>query len=210
MKLGKVLMLMAAMLLIFGAQAFGQANITKGTIEAGGSVGFGYTKLSTDGTDDEITITNINIMPRLNFFFSPKISGEGRLMLRYSKSKYSSSSTLSAAVQEDYDVSTTNMGILATVNYHFIGEGNTVPYLFAGLGIMTNGRGGTAEAADGTEETSMILPAVGGGVKLFAGDHIALRFEGMFEMVSNSGGIKDVDETDISFNGGLSWFFGGE
>jgi len=54
----------------------------------------------------------------------------------------------------------------------------------------------------------MILPAAGAGVKCFMGDHLAIRGEAMFNLITNQDGIKDRDGMDFAINIGLTGFIG--
>ena len=206
MKLGKVLLLATGVLLLVGTQAFGQPNITAGTIEIGNSVGFEMNKATDEiegGEDIDYTTTAIALMPRIGYFFTPNISAEATLLVLYGKSK-----TEQGDNESEY--STTNMGLIATGQYHFVGEGNMVPYVFAGVGMYTNSydTGAEGDNPEGTEETSLILPAAGAGIKCFMGDHLAIRAETMVMLISNQNGIKDRDGMDISINIGLTGFIG--
>ena len=206
MKLGRMLLLATGVLLLLGAQAFGQPNITAGTIEIGNSVGFEMNKATDEieGADDvDYTATTIELMPRIGYFFTPNISAEATLLLAYAKAKIEQG-------ENESEFSTTNMGLLATGQYHFVGEGNMVPYVFGGVGMITNSydTGAEGDNPEGTEETSLILPTAGAGVKCFMGDHLAIRAEARIMLISNQNGIEDRSGMDISFNVGVSGFIG--
>lgn len=206
MKLWRMLLLATGVLLLLGAQAFGQPNITAGTIEIGNSVGFEMNKTTDEiegGEDIDWTATSFQLMPRLGYFFTPNISAEATLLVLYGKSKIEQG-------DDESEYSTTNIGLLATGQYHFVSEGNMVPYVFAGVGMSTNSydTGTEGDNPEGTEETSLILPAAGAGVKMFMGDHLAIRAEARVMLISNQNGIEDRNGMDISLNVGVTGFIG--
>jgi hypothetical protein len=200
MKLAKVFVVLAGFVLLLGVDAFAQVepNLTPGTIELSQTVGFRYDKQSPDEGELDITNTTINFRPSIGYFINNKIEIEGDII--FSASKYET---------EHNGVSTSSsentFGLIARGMYNIVGSSPMVPFVFVGAGMLMNSNDSDVE---GTEETSMVLPEAGAGIKYFMGDKVAVRGELIFRRVSNPGGTKDWTATDIGLAVGLTMFLG--
>jgi len=206
MKFAKAGLLIAGFVLLLGTDSFAQVepNLTPGTIEIGNSVSFSYTKDSydTDLYETENTTTIIEFQPRVGYFVNENFEVEGNVFFGYAKQKHESSLSTSST---DAEWSATSMGLVARGMYNLISTGPAVPYFFVGAGMILNSNETDME---NSEETSMVLPEVGVGLKYFMGEQVAARAAIVFSRVTNFGGMKDLTATDISFAVGLTMFLG--
>jgi hypothetical protein len=187
-KVSMIIMILLAVSFVPLNFAFSQGEKTaKGRIELGGSISF--TNTSYDGG----SIREISLMPRIGYFVIPKLALEPQLLIQ----NYS----VNPEVGEDY--SETNFGGIFNAAYHFErkSESKYVPFIFGGFGFISHsGDVGTAD------EMTMILPDVGGGIKVFVTNDAVIRAELYYMRVSNALGVKDLDASEIGLRAGVSIF----
>ncbi|MFH1335629.1 MAG: outer membrane beta-barrel protein [Candidatus Zixiibacteriota bacterium] len=184
----KVICIMLAVLVLSAfSTAFAQEKTAKGRIELGGSVVFDRTSY------DNGSITDITIMPRMGYFIIPKLALEPTLLME----------NYSVDPDGGDSYSATDMGALLNVAYHFEGQSGSkfVPFIFGGIGFVSHS--GDVGAAD---EMTMILPDLGGGVKIFFTDNALIRAEAFYQRVSNANGVKDADASEFGLRAGVSIF----
>ena len=159
----------------------------KGRVEVGGDISFIHN--SYDGG----SITQMSIMPRIGYFVIPKLAVEPKLLVSH------------FSVNPEYgdDYSTTDFGAIFSAAYHFEGasENQYVPFIFGGLGFISH----SGDVGD-ADEMTMIMPDIGGGIKVFFTDDALLRAELFYQHVSNANGVKDADADDFGLRAGVSIF----
>ena len=187
-KISLIIMILLAVSFVPLNFAFSQGEKTaKGRIELGGSISF--TNTSYDGG----SIREISLMPRIGYFVIPKLALEPQLLIQ----NYS----VNPEVGEDY--SETNFGGIFNAAYHFErkSESKYVPFIFGGFGFISHS-GDVGEA----DEMTMILPDIGGGIKVFVTNDAVIRAELYYMRVSNALGVKDLDASEIGLRAGVSIF----
>jgi hypothetical protein len=159
----------------------------KGRVEVGGDISFTHTSYENFST------TNIGVMPRIGYFMIPKLAIEPRLLVAHSSVSY----------EDGNDYSLTDFGAMFNVAYHFEGasESGYVPFIFGGLGFVSH----SGDVGD-ADEMTMIMPDIGGGIKVFFTDDALFRAELFYQRVSNAGGWKDNDADDFGLRVGVSIF----
>lgn len=188
-KVSLVIMILLAISLVPLNFAFSQGEKTaKGRIELGGSISFTNTSYKDAGS-----IRDLMLMPRVGYFVIPKLAVEPQLLIE----NYS----VNPEVGDSY--SWTDFGALFNGAYHFEGksESKFVPFVFAGFGFVSHS--GDVGAND---EMTMILPDVGGGIKIFVTNEALIRAEVFYMRESNAGGVKDLDANEIGLRAGVSIF----
>lgn len=188
-KISLIVMILLAVSFVPLNFAFSQGEKTaKGRIELGGSISFTNTSYK-----DAYSIREISLMPRIGYFVIPKLALEPQLLIQ----NYS----VNPEVGDDY--SETNFGGIFNAAYHFErkSESKYVPFIFGGFGFISHS--GDVGAAD---EMTMILPDVGGGIKVFVTNDAVIRAELYYMRVSNALGVKDLDASEIGLRAGVSIF----
>jgi hypothetical protein len=193
-KVSMIIMILVAVSFVPLNFAFSAGEKTaKGRIEVGGDFGFDRSSVSYDGLD--ITSTTISVMPRIGYFVIPKLAIEPKLMI------VNTSESSDPEIFENY--SATHLGAVLNVAYHFEGKGESkyVPFIFGGFGFVSHS-GDVGEA----DEMTMILPDLGGGIKIFVTNDALIRGELFYTRSSNAGGVKDADGSDFGLRAGVSIF----
>jgi hypothetical protein len=154
----------------------------KGRIELGGNIDFSHQ--SFDGG----SASGLTIAPRVGYFIKPKWELEPTLLVSHSSFG---------------DCSSSSFGLLFDVAYHFEKnkDAKYLPYVIGGLGFKTY-----SGDVGNNDNTSLILPHLGGGIKYFFTNTALIRTELFFEHVTNSGGAKDSDSNDFGLTAGVSIF----
>jgi hypothetical protein len=187
-KVSMIIMILLAVSFVPLNFAFSQGEKTaKGRIELGGSISF--TNTSYDGG----SIREISLMPRIGYFVIPKLALEPHLLIQ----NYS----VNPEVGEGY--SETNFGGIFNAAYHFErkSESKYVPFIFGGFGFISH----SGDVGD-ADQMTMILPDVGGGIKVFVTDAAVIRAELYYMRLSNASGVKDLDASEIGLRAGVSIF----
>ncbi len=195
MKLAKAFVLAAAFALLLVGSAWAQVEpaIDKGSLELSNTIGFSQTSLSIEGVEDDPTTTMISVNPTVGYFVTPMIEVEGFLIINYKKVKNDLGYyDIAAHASNDDEQSRTELGLVARGLYNFVDDKALVPFVGVGIGAIMNSNNTDVE---NTEETSLVLPEVLAGARLFLGEQAAIRGQAYFRMVTNSGGAKDLDET---------------
>jgi outer membrane protein len=186
----KVLIVLIALFLVMSSNLFAQEKTAKGKIELSGSVAFTSSSYSSDG-NHEATITMFVLSPRIGFFVVDKLEIEPQLLVV--------STTLSPEGGSSGTASA--FGGIFSLSYNFEGESNLVPFIFAGVGFVSN------SVTDETDlKTSMILPAAGAGLKAFISEKGVLRAEAFYQRTTNSGGWEKLTDNSFGLGVGLSVF----
>lgn len=94
-----------------------------------------------------------------------------------------------------------NFGGILSVSYNFESASNLVPFVFGGIGFLSN-----SETHATGLKTSMILPSVGGGLKIFISEKGVLRTEAFYQRTTNSGGEDKLTDNGFGISLGLSVF----
>ena len=183
-----VILLVAAFVPLNFAFSAGEKT-AKGRIELGGTVDFTHTSY------ENYSSTDISILPGIGYFVIPKLSLEPKLLIQHSSYSYESE------FLEDY--SATHFGAILHAVYHFEGAGGSkyVPFLFGGAGFASHS-GDVGEA----DEMTMILPDIGGGIKIFVTNDAVIRAALYYQRASNAGGVKDADASEFGIRAGVSIF----
>lgn len=143
----------------------------KGDIEfsTAASLDIDRVKMKVDWIDYEeeeaLTITTLSIPVRVGYFLTDNIEIEPEITHTYMKYSY-----------EDYSGSTTTSLLLANVAFNFNTPSQVMPFVLGGFGLMTE-----RTSYDGESESeSEFVWNVGGGIKWFAANRVALRVEYRF------------------------------
>jgi opacity protein-like surface antigen len=122
------------------------------------------TKLEFPSNESEyaVTITTLSIPVRVGYFLTDNIEIEPEITHTYMK--YS---------QQDYSSSTTTSLLLANVVFNFNTPSQVMPFVLGGVGLTTE-----RTSSDGESESeSGFAWDVGGGIKWFVANRVALRVE---------------------------------
>ena len=143
----------------------------KGDIEfsTAASLDINRVKTKEEGIDYEreraLTITTLSIPVRVGYFLTDNIEIEPEITHTYMKYSY-----------EDYSGSTTTSLLLANVAFNFNTPSQVMPFVLGGVGLMTE-----RTSYDGESESeSGFAWNVGGGIKWFVANRVALRIEYRF------------------------------
>jgi len=186
----KVLVVLVALLLVMSSNLFAQNRTAKGQIELSGGVSFSSSSYSYDG-QHQYTMTTFALSPKIGFFVIDKLEIEPQLLV------------VSVSISEEGGGSGTasNFGGIFSLSYNFEGESNLVPFIFAGMGFLSN------SVTDATDlKTSMILPAAGAGLKAFISEKGVLRAEAFYQRTTNSGGEEKLIDNSFGLGVGFSVF----
>jgi hypothetical protein len=195
MKKVAVIMLAVFVLAAF-TTAFAQERTAKGQIELGGTVAFYMSSEKYDG-DKVGSGSEINIYPSVGYFIIPKLELEPKLVIYSSSWKPEGGETTSES----------SIGGLLNVAYHFEGavKGNAIPFVFAGVGILSNSAKSNGETVKDLK-TTMILPDAGVGLKYFITERGTIRAELYYQRLDKAYGIDKLVETNIGLRAGISLF----
>jgi len=162
------------------------------SLEVNGFFTFSHTSVSFDGGSEGSTL--IDIEPALGYFFTPSWEVLGKLVL-INDSGFGD------------DSSESHIGLTADVFYHFATEGSMVPFVGAGLGILTNG----GDVNDGPNEgdTSLIAPELFAGVRFPFKEIVSINLTAGYRHTTSYLGFDDVSANEFFLMGGFSFFFRG-
>jgi hypothetical protein len=183
-------LLMVFFVLGLFSSSFAQTKTAKGQIEMGGSAALQMYSFSFDGTKLS-SGTVFMIYPRVGFFVIPKLELEPTLLFTSTSSKPEGGKSATA----------TNFGGLFSVSYNFEGATNLVPFLFGGIGFLTN-----SETDVENLKTTMILPDIGAGIKYFITEKGVIRAELFYQRQSNAGGLEKLTYNNFGLRAGFSIF----
>jgi len=203
-KISLIIMILLAVSFVPLNFAFSQGEKTaKGRIELGGDINFDRSSISYkfDGEDVSVTYTDITLMPRFGYFVIPKLAIEPRFVII--------NTGVSSDVEGAEDYSVTHFGLMLNAAYHFErkSESKYVPFVFGGGGFISHS-GDVEELGEGekADEMTLILPDVGGGIKIFVTNDAVIRAELFYARTSNAEGVKDADANDFGIRAGVSIF----
>lgn len=168
----------------------------KGKVEIGGTVSAYFWSESYDG-DKVYSGTEFMVYPSVGFFVIPKLELEPKLLVNFYSEKPEGGKTSS----------NTNLGGIFNVAYHFEGamQGNAVPFVFAGIGILSNSAKSDGESVKDLK-TTMILPDAGVGIKYFITERGTIRAEIYYQRLDKAYGVDKLVETNIGLRAGLTLF----
>jgi len=178
--------ILTGLFLIFLSVSFVHPAMGKGTIELGGNVYYISSWFSQDGN----LLSSVNyflITPRVGFSKTGIIEIEPELIL-------------GRAGDDNPDFSYIFGGIM-NFDYNFKTSGSIKPFLFAGTGFLRY-----SSERRGNIKTSLILPDLGGGARIFMTEKSALRLEVFYQNMSNYLGYEGLNATNFGFRGGFSVF----
>jgi len=149
----------------------GRNKAGKGKVElsTAASLGIDRVKIKEEWNGNEweeaLTITTLSIPVRVGYFLTDNIEIEPEITHTYMKYSY-----------EDYSGSTTTSLLLANVAFNFNTPSQVMPFVLGGVGLMTE-----RTSYDGESESeSGFAWNVGGGIKWFVANRVALRIEYRF------------------------------
>lgn len=191
-----VSILLAVFVLALFSSAFAQEKTAKGQIEIGGTISAYTWSESYDGTK-VLSGTEFMVYPSVGYFVIPKLELEPKLLVNYSSEKPKGGKTSS----------TTNLGGIFNVAYHFEGaiKGNAIPFVFAGIGILSNSAKSDGETVKDLK-TTMILPDAGVGLKYFITEKGVIRAELYYQRLDKAYGVDKLVETNIGLRAGITLF----
>jgi len=187
-KVSLIIMILLAVSFVPLNFAFSQGEKTaKGRIELGGTVDFTRTSY------ENFSSTDISVLPGIGYFVIPKLSLEPKLLISHT----------SYSPDEGEGISATHFGAIFHAVYHFerAGESKYVPFLFGGAGFVSH----SGDVGD-ADQMTMILPDVGGGIKIFVTNDAVIRAALYYQRASNAGGVKDADASEFGLRAGVSIF----
>jgi hypothetical protein len=191
-----VSLILVVFVLALFSSSFAQEKTAKGQVEIGGTVSFYVSSESYDGNKAG-SGSEFMVYPSVGYFIIPKLELEPKLLIVYSSWKPEGGKTSS----------TSNFGGILNFAYHFEGatQGNMVPFVFAGIGVLSN-----SEKIDGETvkdlKTTMILPDAGGGIKYFITEKGVIRAEVFYQRLSKAYGVDKLTESNIGLRAGVSLF----
>jgi hypothetical protein len=183
-------LLMVIFVLGLFSSAFAQTKTAKGQIEIGGSATLYMTSESYDGHKVG-SGTEFALYPRVGFFVIPKLELEPTLI-------FESSSWEPEGGKRSTE---THFGGIFSVSYNFEGATNLVPFLFGGIGMLTNSITDVEDL-----KTTMILPDIGAGIKYFITEKGAIRAELFYQRISNACGYEKYNDNNFGLRAGFSLF----
>jgi len=170
--------------------SFAQTKTAKGQVEIGGSATLQMISESFDG-DKVGSGTVFAVYPRVGFFVIPKLELEPTLVFE----------SMSWKPEGGKSVTATSFGGIFSVSYNFEGASNLVPFLFGGVGFLTNSITDVEDL-----KTTMILPDIGAGIKYFITEKGVIRAELFYQRQDNASGLEDVTTNNFGLRAGFSIF----
>jgi outer membrane protein len=183
-------LLMVLFVLGLFSSSFAQTKTAKGKIEIGGDASVQMYSQSSDGHKIK-SGTLFQLYPRVGYFVIPKLELEPTLIFESSSSKPEGGKTST----------TTHFGGVFSVSYNFEGATNLVPFLFGGIGFLSN-----SITDEESLKTTLILPDIGAGIKYFITEKGVIRAELFYRRLSNAEGCKDLKQNNFGLRAGLSIF----
>ncbi len=160
------------------------------SIEVNGFFALNHTSVSFDGDSDGST--EFDLEPALGYFFNPNWELLGKLILDFNSGFGDNNGT-------------SNVGLTADVFYHFNNDGNVVPFLGAGLGLLTHGGDGN----DPNDNTSLIAPELFAGVRLPFKEIVSVNMMVGYRHTTSYLGYEDLSGNEFFLAAGFSFFFRG-
>ncbi len=185
-----VVVLAVAVSFLAFSTCFAQTKTAKGKIELGGNVSFSHNSFSLDGSGQG-SMSTFTLFPRVGYFIINKLELEPQLMIQ--------SVTISPEGGESHTQAI--YGGILSVSYNFESSSNLVPFVFGGIGFLGNSFTGATDL-----KTSLILPSVGGGLKIFLTEKGVLRTEAFYQRTTNSSGEDKLTDNGFGISLGLSVF----
>ncbi|MDH4222187.1 MAG: porin family protein [candidate division Zixibacteria bacterium] len=192
-----LIVLVSLFFLVLSSNLFAQMKTEKGRIELGGSAGFYTSSVSYDG-EHQFSETEFSFYPRMGFFIIDKFEIEPQLVFK----------TYSFNPEGGESGTVSHFGGIFSLSYNFEGNGSMVPFVFAGIGVLTN-----SITDEEDIKASLILPEVGVGLKAFFNNNWAFRSEAFFNHMTNGGrlgfgytGLEDLKNNTFGFRLGFSVF----
>ena len=185
-----VVILVVAMFFFMCSTVFAQTKTEKGQIELGGNASLSVNSFSLDGNHDE-TITTFSLLPRVGYFVMNKLEIEPQLIIQ--------SVTISPEGGDSHTQAI--YGGILSVSYNFESASNLIPFVFGGIGFLGNSFTGATDL-----KTSLILPSVGGGLKIFISEKGVLRTEAFYQRTTNSFGEDKLTDSGFGISFGFSVF----
>lgn len=147
-----------------------------------------YQSVSYEGKDQGSQMLLI-LNPKWGFFVTKQLEVEPGMLFQL----------LSVETPGERRHTTTSGGGTFNLSYNFEGLDNSIPFISGGLGFLMN-----TDAVD--DETTMIFPYIGAGVKSFLTEKAALRSEIFYQHWTNTGGIENFTTDNIGVSASLSVF----
>jgi len=188
----KNLFLLFTVLFLFTSISFSQNFATKGTIEAGGSIGFSSTTAVYDGQSSSDALSTFTVQPYIGYFVLNSIE-LGIVPTFISQSLG--------------DVSQSTFAIYFAPAFNFDLKSNLYPFIEGRIGY------GTSSYDNGTVNSSASGMAWGlkGGVKVKIGNsslfNVAVSYDQLTQTPENWNGDR-VGENIFGVNAGFTVFFG--
>jgi hypothetical protein len=103
------------------------------------------------------------------------------------------------------DNSDTHIGLTGDAFYHFNTDGNIVPFVGAGLGILTNG----GDRNDANDNTSIIVPELLAGLRFPFKQIVSVNATAGYRHTTSYLGFDDTGGNEFFLGAGFSFFFRG-
>lgn len=186
LKSGLAVILALVVLAPFSARAM---TAEPKSLEVNGFFTFDHNSVSVD--DNSESATTFDFEPALGYFFNSHWEVLGKLIFDHSSF--------------GDNTGTTNFGLTGDALYHFNSDGSIVPFVGAGLGVLTNG----GDSNDQTDNTTIIVPELFAGIRLPFKQIVSVNFTGGYRHTSSPYGIDDASGNEFFLGAGFSFFFRG-
>lgn len=183
----------ATVLVVAFATASVAGELPKGTIELSTTGSFSHQSMSMDGTDAG-SQTNMNLTGEVGYSLTRNLSLAGGLVFQHA----------GVSPEGGESVSASQYGPQAGLRWNFATKSSIVPFVEGKFGVLAYG----GDASDGAE-TTLLLPSIGGGVRVLLGETASVNFSGNYVRQQNASGVDQLNSNDIRFGVGLSVFPGG-
>lgn len=184
----KIIYYVIALVFIITSTSYSQNFATKGTIEAGGSIGFSSTTVVSNGQSSSNSASTFTIEPYIGYFVSNGF--ELGFFPSLTTQSYAGSSS-------------TSLGIYVAPAWNFNLKSNLFPFLEGRIGYNSYSSGGSSSGG--------LAWGLKGGVKVQIGNSSLFNFALSYDQITYnpSGWTGDRNGQNIfAINGGFTVFFG--
>lgn len=188
--------LTGAFILLLCLNVLAVERAQRNKLELGGDFSFSYDNYDQLGFDQG-SITSFSLTPRFGFFVGGNVQLEPEMSLNYVRD---------VSFGDDFEI--LRLGFLFRVAYNFVPHEKTFPFVFLGMGLI-----GNSNSRVSNEETTIIMPEIGMGIKAFITRSSALRIAVKFVHEENSldflgSPFQNVDNNSLQISAGYSVFLG--
>jgi hypothetical protein len=189
MRLGSGLVAIVACVLVVPFSARAMMAEPK-SIEVNGFFTLSHTSVSSHG--ESVGSTTFDLEPALGYFFTSNWEVLGKLIIDHDSGFGDNSGE-------------THFGLTGDAFYHFNSSGSVVPFVGAGLGVLSNG----GDANNGHDNSSIIVPELLAGVRFPFKEVVSVNATAGYRHTTSYRGFSDTSGNEFFLGAGFSFFFRG-